>query len=79
MACAARCLDSSDLLALTPLQVTHVLVEGPGGRQHRLPASLVIVGVGARPNIELFTGQLELALPPVGGIKVRLRSFLGHK
>jgi monodehydroascorbate reductase (NADH) len=33
-----------------------------------LPADLVVVGVGARPNSELFQGQLELG--PGGGITV---------
>ncbi|EFJ49863.1 hypothetical protein VOLCADRAFT_80444 [Volvox carteri f. nagariensis] len=32
-----------------------------------LDAGLVVVGVGARPNVELFQGQLEIA---AGGIKV---------
>jgi monodehydroascorbate reductase (NADH) len=35
-----------------------------------LESSLVVVGVGARPNVELFTGQLELLNGPPGGIKV---------
>ena len=33
----------------------------------KLPADLVVVGVGARANVELFKGQLEEA---AGGIKV---------
>ncbi|PSC73208.1 monodehydroascorbate reductase [Micractinium conductrix] len=36
----------------------------------RLEASLVLVGVGARPNTELFAGQLDLVQGPPGGIKV---------
>ena len=36
----------------------------------RLGASLVLVGVGARPNIELLAGQAELLSGPPGGIKV---------
>ena len=34
-------------------------------------ADLVVVGVGARPNAELLAGQADMALGPVGGIKVR--------
>ena len=53
-------------------------LEGAGGRVTtavlksgaRLEASLVLVGVGARPNTELFGGQLELVAGPPGGIKV---------
>jgi NADPH-dependent 2,4-dienoyl-CoA reductase/sulfur reductase-like enzyme len=36
----------------------------------RLEASLVLVGVGARPATDLFAGQLELVQGPPGGIKV---------
>jgi len=35
----------------------------------KLEASLVLVGVGARPNTDLFAGQLELLAGPPGGIK----------
>ncbi|PRW59212.1 monodehydroascorbate reductase [Chlorella sorokiniana] len=35
----------------------------------KLEANLVLVGVGARPNTELFAGQLELLAGPPGGIK----------
>lgn len=35
-----------------------------------LESALVVVGVGARPNVELFTGQLDLLEGPPGGIKV---------
>jgi monodehydroascorbate reductase (NADH) len=35
-----------------------------------LESTLVIVGVGARPNVELFTDQLELLQGPPGGVKV---------
>ncbi|PNH08943.1 putative monodehydroascorbate reductase, cytoplasmic isoform 2 [Tetrabaena socialis] len=41
--------------------------EAAGGGGGVLEAALVVVGVGARPNVELFAGQLELA---AGGIKV---------
>ncbi|GLC35869.1 hypothetical protein PLESTB_000514300 [Pleodorina starrii] len=37
------------------------------GTPQQLDSSLVVVGVGARPNVELFLGQLEMA---AGGIKV---------
>lgn len=36
----------------------------------RVPASLVVVGVGARPNTELLAGQVDLLQGPPGGIKV---------
>lgn len=39
------------------VQVTHVLVEGPDGKPQKIPASLVIVGVGARPNTGGQLGQ----------------------
>ena len=46
--------------------VTHTLLKD--GTE--LESSLVVVGVGARPNVELFTGQLDLVQGPPGGIKV---------
>ncbi|GFR52753.1 hypothetical protein Agub_g15360 [Astrephomene gubernaculifera] len=42
-------------------------VAAAGGEAQQLEASLVVVGVGARANVELFAGQLEVA---AGGIKV---------
>ncbi len=50
---------------------------GPDGRVARvvlksgekLDADLVVVGVGARPNVELFRGQLDLLEGPPGGVK----------
>lgn len=36
----------------------------------KVPTSLVVVGVGARPNVELLDGQVEMEPKPVGGIKV---------
>lgn len=33
-------------------------------------ADVVVVGIGARPNVSLFEGQLELVSGPPGGIKV---------
>ena len=41
-----------------------------GSAESTLEATLVVVGVGARPNVELFDGQLELAPKPWGGLKV---------
>lgn len=35
-----------------------------------LECSLVVVGVGARPNVDLFSSQLDLLTGPPGGIKV---------
>ena len=34
-----------------------------------LPADLVVVGAGAKPNTDLFDGQLELLKEKPGGIK----------
>lgn len=49
------------------VQVTHAVLKSGT----RLECSLVLVGVGARPNTELFNaGQLELLQGPPGGIKV---------
>ncbi|GAB4823794.1 hypothetical protein N2152v2_010840 [Parachlorella kessleri] len=39
----------------------------------QVEASLVLVGVGARPNVELFKGQLDLLEKAPGGIKVNSR------
>eukprot|EP00798_Chlamydomonas_sp_ICE-L_P019364 gene19364-26012_t len=39
-----------------------------GGAKTELQASLVVVGVGARPNVELFKEQLEMGA--MGGIQV---------
>uniref|UniRef100_A0A1D1ZS99 monodehydroascorbate reductase (NADH) n=1 Tax=Auxenochlorella protothecoides TaxID=3075 RepID=A0A1D1ZS99_AUXPR len=36
----------------------------------RLPVDLVVVGTGARPNVELFKGAVDLLEGPPGGIKV---------
>lgn len=35
----------------------------------QLEAGLVVVGVGAKPNVELVAGQLELLEARPGGIK----------
>ncbi|KAK9824670.1 hypothetical protein WJX72_012200 [[Myrmecia] bisecta] len=53
-------------------QVTHAVLKSG----EKLEADLVLVGVGARPNIELFKGQVELLQDKPGGIKVdgRLRT-----
>ncbi len=48
------------------MQVTHAVLKNGT----RLECSLVLVGVGARPNADLFAGQLELLQGPPGGIKV---------
>jgi len=52
------------------VQVSQVVVSSKDGEQ-KLDASLVVVGVGARPNVELLEGQVEMVPKPVGGIKVR--------
>lgn len=41
----------------------------------KIEADLVLVGVGARPNVELFKGQLELLEERPGGIKARPGKF----
>jgi hypothetical protein len=55
-------------LALRVLQVSSVTVKAKDGSVSELATSLVVVGVGARPNVDLAQGQLKLA--PVGGIQV---------
>lgn len=40
----------------------------------KIESDIVLVGVGARPNIELFKGQLELLEERPGGIKVRIKN-----
>lgn len=42
----------------------------------KLEASLVVVGVGAKPNTELFKGQLDLLEDKPGGVKVLLLHYL---
>ncbi len=51
------------------LQVAGVRLKSGG----QVEASLVLVGVGARPNVELFKGQLDLLEKAPGGIKVNSR------
>ena len=41
----------------------------------KLEAGLVVVGVGAKPNTDMFKGQLELLEDKPGGVKVGLHSF----
>ena len=36
----------------------------------KIPADLVVVGVGAKPNTDLFKGQLDFLEQKPGGIKV---------
>jgi thioredoxin reductase len=55
-------------LVLRVLQVASVTVKAKDGSVSELATSLVVVGVGARPNVDLAQGQLKLA--PVGGIQV---------
>lgn len=45
---------------------TSVLKDGT-----KLESDIVLVGVGARPNIELFKGQMDMLEEKPGGIKVR--------
>ena len=35
-----------------------------------LDADLVVVGIGAKPNVDLFKGQLDLLEDKPGGVKV---------
>lgn len=39
-----------------------------------LEAGLVVVGVGAKPNTDMFKGQLDLLEDKPGGVKVGLHS-----
>lgn len=36
----------------------------------KIESDIVLVGVGAKPNVEMFKGQLELLEDRPGGIKV---------
>lgn len=47
-------------------KVTHAVLDNGD----KLPADLVVVGVGAKPNTELFKGQLDLVEEKPGGVKV---------
>ncbi len=38
----------------------------------KIESDIVLVGVGARPNVEMFKGQLDLLEDRPGGIKVRV-------
>lgn len=51
---------------MLPQVTTTVLKSG-----EKVESDIVLVGVGARPNVELFKGQLELLEERPGGIKVR--------
>ena len=55
---------------------TSVLKDGT-----KLESDIVLVGVGARPNIELFKGQLDMLEERPGGIKVCCKDWsliMGH-
>lgn len=51
-------------------KVAAVVVAAEDGSVSKLPADLVVVGVGARPCVSLFKGQLDMGPPPMGGILV---------
>ena len=42
----------------------------------KLDASLVVVGVGAKPNTDLFKGQIDLLEDKPGGVKVMCRATI---
>lgn len=42
-----------------------------------IPADLVVVGAGAKPNVDLFDGQLDLLQDKPGGVKVSCLSLPG--
>lgn len=44
----------------------------------KLEAGLVVVGVGAIPNTDMFKGQLDLLEDKPGGVKVLLCSLHTH-
>ena len=50
------------------MQFLAAAVELKSGK--KVEASLVVVGVGAKPNTEMFKGQLELLEDKPGGVKV---------
>ena len=41
----------------------------------KLEAGLVVVGVGAKPNTDMFKGQIDLLEDKPGGVKVLLSSY----
>lgn len=47
---------------------TSAVVELKSGK--KLEAGLVVVGVGAKPNTDMFKGQLDLLEDKPGGVKV---------
>lgn len=48
------------------MQVEKAVLKSGG----KVDCDLVVVGIGARPNIDLFKGQLQLLDDKPGGIKV---------
>ena len=54
------------------LQVTTTVLKSG----EEIQSDLVVVGVGARPNIELIKGQVDLLEDKPGGIKVTIPRLL---
>ena len=73
-ACDLKCSSNAEKLQLLnvikALSAACVAVELKSGK--KLDASLVVVGVGARPNTDLFKGQIDLLEDKPGGVKVRM-------
>ena len=53
------------------LQVTTTVLKSG----EKIESDLVVVGVGARPNIELVKGQVEMLEEKPGGIKVHIHNL----
>lgn len=60
---------------MTVTQVTSAVLKSGA----KLDCSLVLVGVGARPNTDLFQGQLDLVQGPPGGIVVNGQLQVGGR
>jgi hypothetical protein len=55
-------------------QVTHTVLKDGS----KIENDLVLVGVGAKPNLELFKGQIDFLEERPGGIKVRTHDHPFH-
>lgn len=70
--CATRPRGGKDSCLKLPPQVQHVRLKDGD----ELPADFLVVGIGARPRVQLFEDQLEMEK---GGFKVRFRRSWGSQ